>query len=57
MRMELADPLNGTDNTIRRYVGIRDVETGEIISTFADDRKISPHAADLTEELCYVRQL
>lgn len=52
MRMELVDPLNGTDNTIRRYAGIRDVETGEIISTFADDSYF--HAAYVEDGTIYV---
>ncbi len=52
MRMELVDPLNGTDSTIRRYAGIRDVETGEIISTFADDSYF--HAAYVEDDTIYV---
>ncbi len=52
MRMELVDPLNGTDNTVLRYAGIRDVETGKIISTFAEDSYF--HAAYVENDTIYV---
>ena len=37
MRMELVDPSNGTDNTVRCYAAIREVESGKIISELAED--------------------
>ena len=52
MRMELVDPLNGTDSSVRRYAGIRDVESGEIISTFAEDSYF--HAAYVEDDTIYV---
>lgn len=52
MRMELVDPLNGTDNSIPRFAAIRDVETKEILSTFAEDSYF--HSAYVEGDKCYV---
>ncbi len=52
MRMELVDPGMGTDNSIVRRAAIRDVETGKIISTFAEDSYF--HSAFVDEEKVYV---
>ncbi len=52
MRMELCDPLNGTDNTVRRYAIIRDVETGKILSEFAENSYF--HAAYVENDTIYV---
>ncbi len=52
MRMELFDPLNGTDPTILRYAVIRDVESGEIISTLAEDSYF--HSAYIEDGTAYV---
>ena len=52
MRMELIDPLNGTDSTILRYACIRDVESKEILSTFAEDSYF--HSAYVEDGKCFV---
>lgn len=52
MRMELFDPLNGTDSTILRYAVIRDVESGKIISTLAEDSYF--HSAYVEDGKAYV---
>ncbi len=52
MRMELFDPLNGTDSTILRYAVIRDVESGKIISRLAEDSYF--HSAYIENGTVYV---
>ena len=52
MRMELFDPTNGTDPNAIRYASIRDVESGEIISRFAEDSYF--HSAYVEDDVCYV---
>lgn len=52
MRMELYDPLNGTDATILRYACIRDVESGKVISTLAEDSYF--HSAYVENDTAYV---
>ena len=37
MRLELVDPYKGTNSTVKRFAGIRDVESKKIVSTFAED--------------------
>lgn len=52
MRMELVDPLNGTNSDIRRYAAIFDVENGEIISELAEDSYF--HSAYVEDDTAYV---
>ncbi|MBR5543023.1 MAG: hypothetical protein IKU65_02870 [Oscillospiraceae bacterium] len=52
MRLELIDPSFATDSSIPRYAGIRDVETGEILSTFAEDSYF--HSAYVEDGTVYV---
>jgi len=52
MRMELVDPMKGTDPSILRYCAIRDVETGKLLSTFAKDSYF--HSAYVEDGKCYV---
>ncbi len=52
MRMELVDPLNGTDDTILRYAGIRDLETNKVIATLAEDSYF--HSAYIEEDTAYI---
>jgi len=52
MRLELVDPMNGLRNDIERYAGIRDCETGKIISTFANDSYF--HSAYIEGDTAYV---
>lgn len=52
MRMELVDPGRGTDSTILRCAGIRDVETGEFLSYLAQDSYF--HSAFIDGDTAYV---
>lgn len=52
MRMELVDPGRGTDSTILRRAGIRDVETGEFLSYLAEDSYF--HSAFIDGDTAYV---
>ena len=52
MRMELADPTNGTDPSAPRCAAIRDVFSKEIISSFAEDSYF--HSAYVEDGVCYV---
>ncbi len=52
MRLELVDPMNGTDCSVRRYAAIRDVETGEFISSLAEDSYF--HSAFVDGDTIYV---
>ena len=52
MRMELIDPSKGTQSEVARCCGIRDVQTKEIISTFAEDSYF--HSAYVENNKCYV---
>jgi len=51
-RAELVDPGKGTDSSILRRVGIRDVETGEFISYLAEDSYF--HSAFIDGDVAYV---
>ncbi len=52
MRLELSDPSNGKDPNVLRFACIRDVESREIISRFAEDSYF--HSAYVEDEKCYV---
>lgn len=52
MRMELLDPSKGTDVSIERCAGIRDVESGKIISKLAQDSYF--HSAYVEGDTAYV---
>lgn len=52
MRMELVDPGKGTDSSILRQAGIRDVETGEFLSYFGADSYY--HSAFVDGDTLYV---
>lgn len=52
MRLELVDPNWGMDNSILRQAAIRDVETGEFLSLFAEDTYF--HSGYFEEDKAYV---
>ena len=52
MRLELDDPLNGTDSTVLRQAIIRNCESGEVLSRFAEDSYF--HSGYLEGDTFYV---
>ncbi len=52
MRLELDDPLNGTDDSILRQAIIRNCETGEVLSRFGEDSYF--HSGYLEGDTFYV---